>query len=635
MKETEKGALAYLYLSHYQLQEGKLAEAIQTLETCQQGEANCLEIDLLLVKFYDLSNQPEKAMKLAIQSSQILSEQNPEQAITVYKKLLTQNPEQLDLYFCLARLLESSQERAHLLLKGACHALKARNYETASRLCQEANTCFQDSFFDQLVNLDLLSKQEKFPAIKQKLLSLAKAFEEKELTKQMLQTYKMLFQIEKEPEYCEKILAAYKKLKKPHKQAEWYITCLSLLIDAKKWSQAEKIAHEALKKANEFQKVFLYKSLEKVYTNWHGYELQNLWPKLGKTYRESKQLAEAEKTYRKAYERFHRFEEVLALAETLKDSGKIKESVQTYCEAAAKALLEQNTERLLLCTREIKQIDPHLQHLDLNQRMHLLNQEHILRLSEELYTSRQKIASLEIQEEKRRIAEEQEKTRAVEAQKTAEPKSSAPPRIAFGKIEWEKYFGDVGAQPSLPTNIGEILSGPCPFYEGKRVEDTHMLLLIPKTVNGAPLTLNSLEELIKRPRGGGHATKYLNYDDRVRKKLGDTSASRSYWVLMTKDVLPDSRNKPHCDQCLLVSIRHKPYELPRALEATASILMHHVRTGDRLYTDSPWTLTRCQESPSSIRNVVIGRFSSDGLDVDSDACLVAFTDLGVAGVRRF
>ena len=299
MKETEKGALAYLYLSHYQLQDGKLAEAIQTLESCQldphQGEATRLAIDLLLVKFYDLSNQPEKAMKLGIQSAEVLSEQNPEQAITLYKQLLTQYPERFDLYFCLAQLLKSSQERAQVLLKGACHALKARDYETASRLCQEANTCSQDSFFDQLVHLDLLSKQEKFPEIEQELVSLAKVFEEKGLTKQMLQTYKMLFQIEKRPEYCKKIRIAYKKLKKPHKRAEWSAFYLSLLIDAKKWLQAEKIAQKALKKANEPQKVFLYKSLEKVYTHWHGHELQNLWPKLGKAYRESKQLAAAEK----------------------------------------------------------------------------------------------------------------------------------------------------------------------------------------------------------------------------------------------------------------------------------------------------------------------------------------------------
>ena len=271
--------------------------------------------------------------------------------------------------------------------------------------------------------------------------------------------------------------------------------------------------------------------------------------------------------------------------------------------------------------------------------MHLLTQERILKLSEELDTSRQKISSLEqvVQppKKKRRKARDQEKTRAIGAQKTAELKSSALPRIAFGKAEWGKYFGEIGAEPPLPTNIEKILSGPCPIWEGKRVEDTHMLVLIPKTVNGKPLTLNTLKELIERPRGGGHATKYRYYDSYVKKELGDVSAPRSHWVLMTKDVLPGSRNKSYSDQCALVK-RHKHYGLPHPLEATASILMHYVRTGDRLYTDRPSTYTRCQEKVKVDDNdnqwpLAIGGFSSGGLSVTYH---YGSSRDGVAGVRN-
>ena len=38
-----------------------------------------------------------------------------------------------------------------------------------------------------------------------------------------------------------------------------------------------------------------------------------------------------------------------------------------------------------------------------------------------------------------------------------------------------------------------------------------------------------------------------------------------------------------------------PYALPKVLEAATCMLMTHVSTGQRLYNDSPWTYTRCQE----------------------------------------
>src|ERR1700688_617828 len=74
--------------------------------------------------------------------------------------------------------------------------------------------------------------------------------------------------------------------------------------------------------------------------------------------------------------------------------------------------------------------------------------------------------------------------------------------FAFGKEKWAKYFGDIGAEPPLPANIEAILKNPCPFFPEKSVAQTHMLVLIPKTINGKPLTLRSLEELVQEPREG-------------------------------------------------------------------------------------------------------------------------------------
>ena len=236
-----------------------------------------------------------------------------------------------------------------------------------------------------------------------------------------------------------------------------------------------------------------------------------------------------------------------------------------------------------------------------------------------------------------------QKLQAIETQKVQTTiKLNQLPPIAFGKDDWEKYFGPVDEEPSLPPDIDKILQGPCPIWPDKRVQDTHLLTLIPTKVNGRPLTLDSLSELIERPQGGGHATKYSYYNDRVKKELGAQSSPKVTWALMTKDVIPDSRNKSNKDQKELVrSLSSKaghPYELPKALDAAVSILMHHIKRGERLYTDSPWTYTRCQERVNEQRwPVAIGGFAAGGLYVyghDLDDVSYVY-NCGVGALRKF
>ena len=202
---------------------------------------------------------------------------------------------------------------------------------------------------------------------------------------------------------------------------------------------------------------------------------------------------------------------------------------------------------------------------------------------------------------------------------------------------WQRYFGDVGATPPLPDNIAAILNSPCPFWSGRQVMDTHLLVLIPSHVAGQPLTLNYLGQLIERPQWGGHATKYRYYWDGARKAIGSKASGRSYWVLMTRDVLPGSRWNSYADQCALVSAHANrtglPYEVPGALEAAVVMLLHHVRSGERLYSDNPYTYTRCREKAINGNPVVVGGFSSGGLFVNYYDYGSHFN--GVAGLRKF
>jgi hypothetical protein len=214
------------------------------------------------------------------------------------------------------------------------------------------------------------------------------------------------------------------------------------------------------------------------------------------------------------------------------------------------------------------------------------------------------------------------------------------PAMAFGAKEWQQYYGKVEPVPDLPSNMDEILDSACPFWPDRKVRDTHLLVLLPATVDGKPFTLALLKELIERPKSGGHRTEYSHYDSAVKKQLGAVSPAASYWLLMTRDVLPGSLYEAYADQKALVaghtSRTGLPYELPKVLEAATAILTHHVRNGERLYSDNPYTYTRCQEliqSQFGEYPAVVGGFAAAGLLVcGSD---YAYDRNGVAGFRKF
>jgi hypothetical protein len=223
------------------------------------------------------------------------------------------------------------------------------------------------------------------------------------------------------------------------------------------------------------------------------------------------------------------------------------------------------------------------------------------------------------------------------------PAATTIPSQAFGAKEWRRYLGEVDAEPPLPSDIDQILNSRCPFWPEAMVKDTHLLVLIPSRVADRPFTLNLLEELIKNPEGSGNSTEYRYYHDGVQRVLGDQSPKGSYWALMTRDVLEGSRDKEYLDQKALVAARARetglPYELPGALEAATVILSHYVRDGERLYTDVPWTWTRCQELIVRVGGdcpVAVGGFSSRGFGVDTDNHVNSSRGYrGVSGLRRF
>lgn len=203
--------------------------------------------------------------------------------------------------------------------------------------------------------------------------------------------------------------------------------------------------------------------------------------------------------------------------------------------------------------------------------------------------------------------------------------------VALGARCWQQQFGYIGVEPALPANIAEILKEPCPFYPGKPVQETHLLALIPATVNGKPLTLDSLGEMSKNPKWGP-AAMYSYYWEPIKTQYGAQSPAKSYWILMTKNVLPGSLGKHYSEQQAMMAT-YSDYRVPMMLEAVTSILLHFVKSGERLFSNHPiWIYTQCQEIASANSwQCTVGGFIAAGLSI---SCVCARDNVGIAAIRQ-
>jgi hypothetical protein len=218
----------------------------------------------------------------------------------------------------------------------------------------------------------------------------------------------------------------------------------------------------------------------------------------------------------------------------------------------------------------------------------------------------------------------------------SEEKTSAPPSaIVFGKEEWMRLIGrETGRVPPLPDNIQAILDAPCPFWPDKTVAQTHMLVLIPKTFthmnNGNVvrewLTLNTLNQVVKSKQGAGIG----HFPHPITRQYVNTQIDESYWVLMTKNVLPESEGKTYPIQKALVEAAG--YEVPGCLEAATCILLEELRSGTRLFGIDPLTYTCCEENIDGSQ-LLVGGFDPRGLMLHSN--FYHNVPNGIAGVKRF
>lgn len=232
------------------------------------------------------------------------------------------------------------------------------------------------------------------------------------------------------------------------------------------------------------------------------------------------------------------------------------------------------------------------------------------------------------------------------------PAQTFKPEI-FGKKEWLSFPGihDVGEEPSLfMDSVENELQDTCPFFNEedpikhhrfqndriKKVWETQMVILIPETINGKPVSQESLWRI-------------FGFSSELFVPLS-IKPTKSHWIRITKDVVPQSRNMKYDQQMEL--LESKGYRAPTLLEASVAITIMNIvafklKSGFFFGADSTGTLNQkvkqkgmrtavysytrtTTDNPD--RTIVFGRVTPEGPLAFSQPHKEGSLVVGIAGV---
>jgi hypothetical protein len=206
----------------------------------------------------------------------------------------------------------------------------------------------------------------------------------------------------------------------------------------------------------------------------------------------------------------------------------------------------------------------------------------------------------------------------------------------MGVEAWLKLGKKVSDAPEITLEMVKYLKLECEVIRnGKKVNETHQLVLIPKGV--------SVEDMHRLCVGKKSDSKIDDFIDKFEGKHAGKAGGwttkgmeASYWSLMyvgdrsvDNGVIPGSRDKDWDDQVKVFNEMNARiggvYEIIRGREAILSTLMRYMSTGEKILTynesSQPNTGTRTldhwdKNGWGSGRRVFVGEFDGDGLNVD-------------------
>lgn len=132
LKAPGKALLSRLFLSLYQLQEGRIQEAVETLKHC---ESKGLNVSSSIVGLTLQLCQSPKTVDWAM--TRALNQNNSSDSIFIYKQIIAHVPDHLDAYKPLISLIKDQTEKKNLLLKAADLAHKVQQFDLEANFHSE------------------------------------------------------------------------------------------------------------------------------------------------------------------------------------------------------------------------------------------------------------------------------------------------------------------------------------------------------------------------------------------------------------------------------------------------------------------------------------------------------------------
>lgn len=189
-------------------------------------------------------------------------------------------------------------------------------------------------------------------------------------------------------------------------------------------------------------------------------------------------------------------------------------------------------------------------------------------------------------------------------------------RLAFGRNAW-KLIGDSGVEPPLSRKIDEIMNRTCPFWPEKKISETHMLVLLPKTMNRKTMTFNQLNELELETKDNRNIS--ISTTDTIKNLFGSVPIENSRWVLISKEIIPGTLNENYCVQVKKIDDIAKktglPYSMPSFLETVLCTVSDLVKP-DESYSLfgglEKYQFTRCKSEPLIPFDIRVGDVCNNG-----------------------
>lgn len=212
----------------------------------------------------------------------------------------------------------------------------------------------------------------------------------------------------------------------------------------------------------------------------------------------------------------------------------------------------------------------------------------------------------------------------------------------LGADAWKAQGLDVGEIPPIPISITRsLLESECSLHPGKRIQDTHLLVLLPQNVNGEPYSALKLRELCSTRKGSGE--RLIKEQDEWAIAWQEAEWARaprpgSQWILIPKgDPDPNQvasdrhfRGKSIVAQQRMNEELYPDYREARVIELMTAVLLYDLVHHERLLSDE----LRCQEPSAYVGRVLVGDFCAKGLIILDDFDLSSSHNIGRALVRK-